>query len=78
MKTWAYRLLFDLTIASKQELYEADQVVGHRSIVGKRRLRLSFCVRGMVTSWLSLAMGAVGDCSAVIDLMYRQASESRQ
>lgn len=72
MKTWAYRLLFDLSIASKSELYEADQVVGPAALWAKAVCILSFMCTACLHPGYHWQWGQWVIASAVIDLMYRK------
>lgn len=72
MKTWAYRLAFDLAIASKQELYEADQVVGAAALWAKSVCVLSFICAAWLHPGYHWQWGQWVIASAVIDLMYRK------
>lgn len=72
MKTWAYRLLFDLSITSKQELYEADQVVGSAVLWAKGVCVLAFVCAAWLHPGYHWQWGQWVIASAVIDLMYRK------
>ena len=72
MKTWAYRLAFDLAIASKQELYEANQVVGTAALYAKSICVLAFMCAAWLHPGYHWQWGQWVIASAVIDLMYRK------
>lgn len=72
MRAWAYRLLFDLSIASKQELYEADQVVGTAALWAKGVCILAFVCAAWLHPGYHWQWGQWVIASAVIDLLYRR------
>ena len=72
MKTWAYRLLFDLTIASKQELYEADQVVSPAALWAKSVCVLAFACAAWLYPGYHWQWGQWVIAGSVVDLLYRR------